>query len=411
MIAFDTMKIHPMSFIQAMSSALELSSNGISQHHRRTATIAGHIGSALNFDQADMQVLFYSSLLHDIGAAANWDEKHYIVHKVRDQSIYHHAEKGYEILKQSQQLSILAEPIRYHHDRYLGGNPSGFAGKEIPIISRIIHLADRIAVQIKQGTHIFHQRKRIVEEIRQDDFFDPELVRTFLDLAQKEYFWLDIMNPALENQFLNDYTFFGKFLFTVEDMIKMAEIFSQVIDSTSHYTAAHSRNVASVSQLLAELRGFSGEESRYFYLAGLLHDIGKLAVPNEILNKPDRLSEDEMEIVRQHPYYSHRILAQIEGFEKIALWVGTHHETLNGQGYPYRLNRNSIDLGSRILAVADIFSALVESRPYRPSLTIEDSFEIMDNMVLRERLDGSIVEDIRSNMEAFVPLVVQYQEN
>lgn len=409
MPAFDSMKIHPMTFIQAMSSALELSSTGISQHHRRTATIAGHIGAALQFNQADMQVLFYSSLLHDIGAAANWDEKHHIVHKVRDHSIYHHAERGYEILKQSQQLSILAEPIRYHHDRYHGGNPSGLSGKDIPLISRIIHLADRIEVQIKPDVHIFQQRKQILEEIKTDTFFDPDLVQTFLEIGQREYFWLDIVNPSSENHFLNDYAFFGKFLFTVEDMITMAEIFSQVVDSTSHYTAAHSRNVATVAEQLAGLRGFSGEECRFFYLAGLLHDIGKLAIPNEILNKRDKLTEEEIEIIHQHPYYSQRILEQIEGFEKIAHWVGTHHETLNGQGYPYRLDKKNIDLGSRILAVSDIFCALVENRPYRPKLTMDDAFEIIDNMVHRERLDGSIVEDIRSNRDQFYRLIVQYQ--
>lgn len=136
---------------KALSSALELSVTGISEHHHRTAMIARNIGSELGISQNQMEILIYASLLHDIGAASNWHEKHFIVHNDDDMVVFNHAEAGYHILEGSSQLGILAESIRYHHDRYCGGNPSGFVGTEIPLLSRIIHVADRIEATFFNG--------------------------------------------------------------------------------------------------------------------------------------------------------------------------------------------------------------------------------------------------------------------
>lgn len=155
----------------------------------------------------------------------------------------------------------------------------------------------------------------------------------------------------------------------MHDIIVIVKIFSKIIDNTSPYTAVHSQNVAHVSKCLALYTGFSELESEKMYLAGLLHDIGRLAVPNEILTKPGVLSGNEYKIDKQHPYYSYYILQQVEGFEEIAVWAGSHHETLDGNGYPFGLVAPEINLGSRIIAVADIYCALLEDRPYRSGMT------------------------------------------
>ena len=401
----SSLKIHPISFINAMSNALELSAVGISKHHHRTAIIARYIRSKLNMSQGELQILIYSSLLHDIGAAANWDEKHFIAHAENDERIFKHAEEGYNILRESQQLGMLAEPIRHHHDRFNGKNPTGIKGHDIPLMSRIIHIADRIEVQIDKEIHIFQQRSRIISNIENCDFYDPDLVSVFKELSETEYFWLDIVNPEYEKNFLNDLIFFGKLLFDIDDLIIIAEMFSKIIDATSHYTASHSQSVAKVAKFLSKQRGFSENETKEFYLAGLLHDLGKLAIPNEILNKPGSLTKDEFDIITQHPYYSHRILEQIEGFEKIASWVGAHHETLDGSGYPYKLKSEKIELGSRIISVADVFTALIEERPYRVGLTVKETFSIIDDMVQNMKLDPNIVKDIKEDSKLVIQLI------
>lgn len=402
--------IHPITFISALSMALELTTTGIANHHRRTAIIARYIGRRLGLGSYDDQILVYSALLHDIGAAADWYEKHYIVHATDSDHIFHHAEKGYQILKDSPQLKHLANPIRHHHDRFLGGNPTGLAGQDIPLASRIIHLADRIEVLITSGEHIFLQREGIHTQIRQSEhLFDPELVAVFREVSQREVFWLDVVNLNIESRFFSDLAFWDKYTFEIDDLIHVANVFSSVVDSTSHYTAAHSQNVAKVAQEMALIRGFSSDEAKQMYLTGLVHDLGKLAVPNEILNKPGKLTTEEREIVKQHPYYSQRILERVEGFGRIANWIGTHHETLDGDGYPFLLQEREIELCSRILAVADIFSALVEDRPYRTGMNPPDALSVLQDMVAQHKIDARLVEDVAANLDQLAAQVLKYR--
>lgn len=387
----NRLKIHPVSFIKAMSKALELSATGISKHHRRTAIIARYIGNGLGLEQIQLQILIYASLLHDIGAASNWDEKHFIVHTDTTDLVFNHAEKGYDILKNSTRLAVLAEPIRFHHDRFCGGNPSGFIGKQIPLLSRIIHLADRIEVAIDDSQHIFEQKASIIADLESNPFFDPDLIAVVKELSQIDAFWLDIVNLDYVNNFINTLNFFEKLIFDLNDMISIAEIFAKVVDETSPFTAAHSKNVAIVAQELAKIIGFSKYETEQFYLAGLLHDIGKLAVPNAILGKQDKLTAAECQLIKQHPYYSYRIMEEVDGFQKIAVWIGTHHEKLDGSGYPFNFKAEQISFGSRILAVADIYCGLIESRAYKESMSVDTALSILAKMVTEQKLDANVV--------------------
>lgn len=388
-----------------MSMALELTNIGISNHHCRTSIIAKAIAESIHLPQHELETLIYASLLHDIGAASNWEEKHSITHDDSSLLIFHHAEEGYQILKNSPLLLQIAIPIRYHHDRYCGGNPSGLKGDHIPLISRIIHLADRIEVMIDKNKHIFTQRYEIISFLEKSDFFDPNLVSIVKTLANSEGFWLDIVNYEYQKGFLSEFDFFGKRILTSDDLINIAEIFSKIVDATSPFTLRHSKDVAIISTFLAKKHGYNDEELNMFYLAGLLHDLGKLAVSNEIINKPGKLTEEEYNLIKQHPYYSYRILQQIEGFEQIANWVGQHHESFNGEGYPYKLCSDRISLGARILTVADVFCALTEDRPYRKMLTLEQTFEIMDEMTQNLKIDPNIYKYIRLYPDEVISLL------
>lgn len=152
-----------------MSTALELTSKGISKHHLETAIISNSIALHLQLPQDTLQTLLNSALLHDIGAASNWEEKHLIIHNDQNAFIFNHAEVGNKILKDSRHLSALSIPIRHHHDRFSGGNPSDLRGQDIPLLSRIIHLADRIDVLIDKNDHIFNQRNKILDYTSNSD--------------------------------------------------------------------------------------------------------------------------------------------------------------------------------------------------------------------------------------------------
>jgi len=386
--------IHPVGFIKALSIALELSSNGLSQHHCRTAIIASKIGHAIGLQEVDKQTLIYASLLHDVGAASYWEEKHQIIHLEVGLPVYHHAEEGYLLLKDSPPLGSLATPIRHHHDRFQGGNPSGTKGANIPLLSRIIHLADRMEILIQDNLHILEQSGRILQQIRglANTYFDPKLINIVERLAEKESFWLDLTTVAFHQRFFTNLSFYGKLHFEADDLLHIAEIFATVIDRTSHFTAVHSRSTARVAVYLSRRWGYSEEEQKYIKLAALLHDLGKLAIPNNILDKPGPLTEAEFSIVKQHPYFTYQILQLIDGFGLVATWAGQHHERLDGQGYPFGDEAGKIRLGSKILAVSDVFSALLEDRSYRKAMELSDVESLMHSMVCDGKLDELLVD-------------------
>jgi putative nucleotidyltransferase with HDIG domain len=141
------------------------------------------------------------------------------------------------------------------------------------------------------------------------------------------------------------------------------------------YTYDHQRRVSFLSEALAKKLGLSEERIRLVKLAGLVHDIGKVAVPAEILNKPGRLSDVEMEIVRTHPQKGYELLRKLTHRPVLAEIVYAHHERLDGSGYPRGLSGKDIPIEARILAVADVVEAMVSHRPFKSALTLEETLE------------------------------------
>lgn len=397
--------VKPYQYIKALSMTLELSTTGISKHHLVTAILCKAFGEAMNLDHREMQTLIVAALLHDIGAASQWEEKLFIVHNDNDDRIFDHAEKGYHILNQFPLLKDVALVVRYHHDRYSGSNPSGFIGDEIPLLSRILHFADRIDVLIDLNKNIMLQKESITIEILSSDFYDPKLFPIFEHLALKESFWLNIVSVEYEYLFDDFDSFFGKYELNIDDLIDLSKILASIIDASSLYTYNHSYNVANVAKLLSKQNFVDESMHKKFYLAELLHDLGKLAIPNQILNKQGRLDDIEILLMKQHPYYSMFILAKVEGFEDLANWVGHHHEFEDGFGYPDRLVASEINIGIRILQLADIFCALTENRPYRKALNNQEIINELMKFVKQKKLDNSMVQQISNKIESFVQCV------
>ena len=131
------------------------------------------------------------------------------------------------------------------------------------------------------------------------------------------------------------------------------------------------------SDMIAEEMGLSPDHRRWLRRAALLHDIGKLAVSNQVLDKPDKLDDREWQVVRSHPWHSERILERVSAFADIAPIAGAHHERLDGKGYPYGLAGDELCLEMRILTVADVFDALAAERPYRAALPVAQALAIL----------------------------------
>lgn len=140
---------------------------------------------------------------------------------------------------------------------------------------------------------------------------------------------------------------------------------ARTVDANSRWTLGHSERVTQYSLIIAEALGLSETECQDLRRAGLLHDLGKVAVPAEILNKPGKLTEEEFVIIKRHPAEAARIIEPIQVFNRILPIVRQHHERWDGGGYPDQLKGTDIHLGARILAVADVYDALYSERPYR----------------------------------------------
>jgi HD-GYP domain-containing protein (c-di-GMP phosphodiesterase class II) len=174
-------------------------------------------------------------------------------------------------------------------------------------------------------------------------------------------------------------------------------MFRDVIDLRSRFTSTHSTGVAATAVMLSQRLFLAEEDTAMMEIAGNLHDIGKLSVPLSILDKPGRLTGDEFEVVKKHPYHAYNILNSIEGIQPIVHWVAYHHERLDGSGYPFHLNGENLSPEARVMAISDIFTALSEERPYRHAMNKTEVVGVLTDMAKKNWLDMGFVSVLLDN--------------
>ena len=153
---------------------------------------------------------------------------------------------------------------------------------------------------------------------------------------------------------------------------QLAESLGAAVDAKDHWTCAHSEEVAVISQILALCMGFPPNVAEVIHLAGHLHDIGKIGIPDAILQKPGPLTREEFAVIKQHPVIGESIVKPVKilnGQNGVARMIRHHHERYDGAGYPDHLAGSAIPVGARILAVADSLSAMLQDRPYKAAMT------------------------------------------
>jgi putative nucleotidyltransferase with HDIG domain len=163
-----------------------------------------------------------------------------------------------------------------------------------------------------------------------------------------------------------------------ETFLSVVKAWGESIESKDRYTAGHCERVAGYACLLAEQFGFAGRDLTWIRMGGFLHDVGKIAVPAEILNKPGRLSAEEFEVMKNHTIAGDEIVSPLNFPWDIRPMVRNHHERWDGTGYPDGLAGEEIPLVARILCVADVYDALTTARAYRPALPAHEALRIME---------------------------------
>lgn len=394
----DKTEINIYDLLICLTNAGDLISHEVANHHQQVAYLAFRIGEQLNLPLEQKKNLMLAGLLHDVGAFS-LDERLALIED-EPQTSNDHAFRGARLIEGFSSLSDAAEIIRYHHVPWNNGEGKAFNGSKVTYLSHILHLADRIAVSIDKNQNVIEQiegiRRKISEQ--KNAVFISELVNAFMEISVNEYIWLDtVYEPLL--YILPNIVSFDTVELSLDDIIELTKIFANIIDFRNPFTAAHSAGVAKTSEKLAELAGFSENECKMMLVAGYLHDLGKLAVSKNILDKPGKLDAGEQNVVRSHTFYTYRLLQAIKGFETINKWASFHHEKLNGKGYPFHLHSNNIPLGSRIMAVSDIFTAITEDRPYRKGMTLEEAVAIMNSMVKDNSICPYVVSILTDNLK------------
>lgn len=291
-------------------------------------------------------------------------------------SIYQiRCERGAEIAQAlgfSRATALAIRSMDEHWDG--GGYPEGLKGQAIPMLARIVGIA--------QVAEIFAEQDGPAAALaivrgRRGRWFDPDLVTAFADVAADSALWQRVASKDVDREVSAVEPQVMQFAVDEERLDQIAAAFAWVVDAKSPFTFHHSERVAEFATSIAEHFGLTKAECVRVRRAGLLHDIGKLAVPNRILDKPARLTAAEWEIVRLHPYYSYQILERVPVFGEFAFDASAHHERMDGRGYYRNLRGDQLSLCSRILATADKFDALSADRPYRKGMAVEQVWSIL----------------------------------
>lgn len=382
---------------------MDLMDPHVADHQRRVAYIAGKLAQEMALPQAEQDCLLLASLLHDCGIFSQQDKLGALRLDFDGEMAHGHAQVGALLMQKlrahlfGQGFPGLPDLILHHHLPWDHGQGARHHGREVPLAAHVLHLADRVDVLVNHRQELLGQAKGVVREIakKKHAMFLPEAVEALEGLARREYFWLDQGCPQALQQDLALSGGAGRVALDLAGLAGLAGVFASLVDFKSRYTAAHTAGVAVVGRYLAQETGLDEHQQGLVQIAGLLHDLGKLAVPNEILDKAGPLSAEEFNIIKRHPYYTHRLIGAILGWEPLASWGALHHERMDGSGYPYHLSGNEVPLGARIIAVADIFTALAEDRPYRPAMSLPSTLAILDDMASTGKLDRRLVETTR----------------
>ena len=394
------------NLVLSLSDAMDLADPSLTQHQQRTAFVVWEMVKAVGFPKERLEKTFIAALLHDIGAFSL--EEKISLQNFEIKNVEAHCIRGEILLSNIPWLKDSSKIIRFHHKEWQHWKES----IENPLVfdSQLLSLADYLERKIERDHYILHQHEDMISRIASlsGSLFHSGIVDLFLKISNREEFWMDLVSPRLYALLLNEGPF-RRIEIDFSDLSLISELFRNIIDFRSRFTSTHSSGVAASAAMLSKVFGLTETEIGLMEVAGNLHDIGKLAIPNSILDKPGKLTKEEMAVMKSHTYYTYSVINTIRGLQQIAEWAAYHHEKLDGSGYPFRCTAGELSTGARIMMVADIFTALTEDRPYRKGMSKDGVVQILKEFSDRRLLDTRIVNLLFENYEEIFSYVAEKQ--
>ncbi len=288
----------------------------------------------------------------------------------------------------------------YSLDEHWNGHglPDHLVAGQIPLLGRICAVAQHLDLFC---TEFGPARSMDVLAERSGTWYDPDLVRAAESLNRQGMLWgqcLPGSDPASLQPAVLALDPGSSTALAAREIDLICSGFADVVDAKSPFTFRHAVGTTEAAVLVGNAMGLAPDRVDVVRRAALLHDIGMLGVPNTILDKRGPLTSEQWETIHRHPVLSQQILSRVPAFSEIAVLAGQHHEKLDGSGYPFHLLGDQLSIESRILTVADVFSAMMESRSYRQDLT---PAEIQEQLLLKapRRLDPECVDAVLSVLE------------
>jgi HD-GYP domain-containing protein (c-di-GMP phosphodiesterase class II) len=386
--------------VLSLSDALDYVHPDISSHQLRVCYISTRLGQCLGLEGQALLDLFLAAALHDIGLV-RVENRMLLLRKGLLEKVRWHAEAGYELLRDSPLFVRAAALVRHHHLLWAGGRGAERGGQEVGFGSHVIHLADSVERAIDRTIPVLEQRESIMNRIAElaPRHFEPGSVEALRQVASTESFWLDCVSDRIGSLLLGEIQW-PSLAAEESAILPIAQVFAHILDAMSRWTGTHSAGVTATAVALSGRLGLSPQEQTYLRAAGYLHDLGKLSIPSRILEKADELTPAESAVMMAHPYHTFHILHPIEGMSSTAEWAAFHHERLDGTGYPFRRTAKDLSLGARTMAVADIFTAITEDRPYRAGMARGEAGAVLLRLARSGALDGDVLAMLDRDYEA-----------
>jgi HD-GYP domain-containing protein (c-di-GMP phosphodiesterase class II) len=384
------------SLIRSISTALDIVEGELlgasTNHGKRIAVLCAKMGNFLGKNMEEITALTICALLHDSALTE------YILSEKSDGNqelaMKKHCEIGQRNVDTLCFDTNVKDFVLYHHERADGGGPFGIKEGEGPLEAELITIADSIDVT-------YHLQKLELDKLPViRDFISQESGKRYSKKAADTMLeildWPTVL--SLKDDVINQTADLSLYPWTVdiqtETVFGLAGFIARIIDYKSGFTHRHSTQIANKAWFMGKHYKYEPQELAELYLAASLHDLGKLAVPSGILEKPGKLTDEEFEIIKSHVRLTWELLNEIEGFETICQWASNHHEKLDDSGYPFNKKSSDLDFNSKLLACLDLYQAISEERPYHPGRNHADTMKLLYEMADTGKIDMDITRSL-----------------
>lgn len=391
------MQIHLNDFLFSISRALDSVEHeffGVSENHsKRVAYISMRLCMEAGCTSEEVFDMASCAILHD-NALTEYSLNMGKEKSARLENVALHCISGEENARAFPFIGDTSNIVLHHHENWNGSGFFGIKHDKLSLRAAALRIADNVDLLFALGKSDENTasalRRHLIDS--REILYHPLLTDVYLKILNDDM--LQGMTNAHIDAALAAIMPNCKRVIASEEMVKACSVFASIIDARSRFTLNHTMGIAQKVAVMSEYYQFSRQHTDMLVMSAYLHDIGKLTIPLQILEKNSSLNDDEFAVMRGHAQASYSILRSVRGLEDVAVWGPSHHEKLDGSGYPHGKVGAELCFESRLLTCVDIYQALRENRPYRAGMNHAEAMVILHNMVDKGKIDADITRDL-----------------